>query len=478
MAWSPRHGRGPSPAARSRSMQAFRFIVSSAFACVALGLMAAACEPAAEVSATDQPISPDEPPSPAPTASTRPSKDEPPPLVTTKHGIPCDVDAVLKAKCQTCHGAEKKYGAPNVLVTHDDLTKDGMLERVQARINDAERPMPPVPTKLTDAEKKLLNAWVDGGGRPSDATCTNPAPTDGVKALNCTPDTILKAKIPFEMKAGSALDQYVCFGTDISVAQKRHVTALAPLTDNKKILHHILLFQSPKSESPDPKPCSANGSASWKLVAGWAPGGTNLELPPEAGYPEEKGTTHWVVQLHYNNANNAQGEKDASGYQLCTTDKLRTHDAGVLAFGSTKFSLPPRANTVVQCDYRLGAEFKNVKVFNASPHMHTRGASMISEKLAGGKGAPATIHDTPAFDFGNQANYPADSTLTQGDVVRTRCGFKNMSDQTIGFGEATDEEMCFNFLSYYPAIADKTIGNLPVFTWITPSMRAICANLK
>jgi hypothetical protein len=53
-----------------------------------------------------------------------------------------------------------------------------------------------------------------------------------------------------------------------------------------------------------------------------------------------------------------------------------------------------------------------------------------------------------------------------------------MSDQTVGFGEATDEEMCFNFLSYYPAIPDKTIGNVPVFTWITPSMRANCTNLK
>jgi hypothetical protein len=30
--------------------------------------------------------------------------------------------------------------------------------------------------------------------------------------------------------------------------------------------------------------------------------------------------------------------------------------------------------------------------------------------------------------------------------------------------------MCFNFLSYYPAIPDETIGPLPIQTWITPSL--------
>jgi hypothetical protein len=92
-----------------------------------------------------------------------------------------------------------------------------------------------------------------------------------VKPLNCTPDVTLKAATKYAMPQGT-VDQYVCVGIDVNLTTKRHITALAPRLDNKTILHHILLFQSPQTESATPTPCAAFGSAAWKLVAGWAPG--------------------------------------------------------------------------------------------------------------------------------------------------------------------------------------------------------------
>lgn len=295
----------------------------------------------------------------------------------TKTGLPCDVDAVLKSKCQTCHSSDPKYGASTALVTFDDLQKDWNGKKLHAlvkqRIHDEARPMPPTPNpRLTADDAAKLAAWIDGGAKASEAVCTNAAPKDEVKPLSCTPDTVLKAAKPFTMQQGGALDQYVCFGVDIQLAKKRHVTALAPKVDNKKILHHILLFQAPSSESSEPFACDAFGSAAWKLVAGRAPGGDNLELPPEAGFPQEQGPTHWVLQLHYNNALNLAGATDQSGYEMCTTEQLRANDAGVLAFGSTKFSIPPRADHEIRCDYTLPSTFEGVKSFNASPHTHAR----------------------------------------------------------------------------------------------------------
>jgi len=402
--------------------------------------------------------------------SAKPNSDG---TVTTKTGLPCDVDAVLKARCQTCHAADHQYGAPNTLVSYDDMVRD--KDKVLARIADEARPMPPVPNaRLTADERKAIEGWYAAGAKASGEACTTQKPDDGVKPLSCKPDTILKASKPFTMQQGGDPDQYVCFGFDVTLAQKRHITALAPHTDNKKILHHILLFQAPKAESPEPTPCAAFGSAAWKLVAGWAPGGTNLELPAEAGFPEEKGTTHWVVQLHYNNANNLAGQVDQSGYEMCTTENLRPNDAGVLAFGTTKLSIPPRSNVTFRCDYKLGRQFQNTKFFNASPHMHKLGASMSTEKLPGGNGAPVKIFDQPAFDFANQANYSINATGAAGDVFRTRCGFKNPTDATVKFGEGTADEMCFDFLGYYPAIPDQTFAGLPIFTWVTPSLNAQC----
>lgn len=401
------------------------------------------------------------------------------PATPTSTGLPCDVDNVLKTRCQTCHAAETRYGASVPLVTHDDLAKAGaggkkIYEMVAGRIKDAARPMPPSPNALlTAAESKTLEGWIAGGAKASAEKCTSDKPADDVKPLNCTPDTTLKGTAKYTMPQG-VLDEYVCVGIDVNLNAKKHITALAPHLDNKTILHHILLFQSNKAESPTPTPCAAFGSAAWKLVAGWAPGGDNLELPPEAGIPEEKGVTHWVIQLHYNNAKNLAGQTDQSGYDLCTTDKLRTNDAGVVAFGSTKFSIPPRSTTTIKCDYKLPATFKDVKLFNASPHMHTRGTAMSTERLAGGTGAPEVIHASPNFLFENQANFPIKKEVQPGDVMRTRCTWKNPTDTAMGFGEATGDEMCFDFLSYYPAIPDRTIFGLPLFTWITPSQSATC----
>ena len=401
----------------------------------------------------------------------------------TANGLPCDVDAVLKTHCQTCHSSPAKFGASAPLVTWDDLQKPGpgsssgqkVHELVASRIHDDARPMPPSPqARLATADLAILDSWSKAGAPASSATCTNAAAPDGVKPLSCTPDTVLRATKPFVMQPGSARDQYTCFGVDINLTKKRHITGLAPKVDNKQIVHHILLFQTTTAVSTEPFACAAFGSASWKLVAGWAPGGTNLELPPAAGFPENVGTTHWVVQVHYNNSN-VQTGTDASGYELCTTETLRPNDAGVLAFGSTNFSIPPRSTYTVRCDYSLGPQFANVSLFNASPHMHTKGSAMSTERLPGGTGTPEMIFDQKAFSFEAQANFPITKSVNTGDTMRTRCTWKNPGDTAITFGEGTSDEMCFDFLGYYPNIPDTTVFGVPLFTWATPSLNALCA---
>jgi hypothetical protein len=397
--------------------------------------------------------------------------------VTAATGLPCDVEAVLSTHCQTCHSAQPQFGASTSLVTWADLQKPGpganaskkVYELVQSRIHADAGFMPPSPQPRLDAKDlATIDSWIASGAKSSSATCTSAAPADGVKALSCKPDTVLKATKPFTMQPGSPTDQYTCFGFDVALQKKRHVTALAPMVDNKSIVHHILLFQTDSSVATEPFPCAAFGSAGWRLVAGWAPGGQNLELPPAAGFPEEVGTTHWVVQVHYNNTK-AQTGTDQSGYQLCSTETLRPNDADVIAFGSTSFAIPPRSTTTIRCDYPLTLPFANRHLFNASPHMHTRGIAMSTERIPGGTGTPDMILDQKAFSFEAQGNFSISKSVNPGDVMRTRCTWKNPGDTTITFGEGTADEMCFDFVGYYPKI---DLG--PLFTWVTPSLTAAC----
>lgn len=445
---------------------------------IALGIVAAVSLAACGLGLDEAALSNANTAAPAQPGAGPNGEENKPPTIETKTGLPCDVDDVLKKRCQTCHAPNAGFGTSTSLVTWDDLQKvhpsgKRVFELVKDRIHNQARPMPPSPRPMLEAgELAVLDSWLDKGAASSDATCTNEVPPDAVKPLSCKADTVLKARKPFNLQGGD-VDQYVCFGVDVSLEKKRHVVGFAPKVDNKQIVHHILLFQTNAAESPEPFPCEAFGSASWKLVAGWAPGGNNLELPKEAGFPQEKGTTHWVLQIHYNTTVAKTG-MDQSGYELCTTEDLRPNDAGVLAFGAASFSIPPRSTHTIRCDYRLGSEFANRTLFNASPHMHTRGVSMSTERLAGGNGAPEMVFEQKNFSFEAQANYPIAKTVTTGDVLRTRCTWKNPGDTSIGFGEGTNDEMCFDFLGYYPAIPDRVILGVPLFTWITPSLNASC----
>jgi cysteine-rich repeat protein len=108
--------------------------------------------------------------------------EEPPPEGTD---VPCDVQAVLKAKCQNCHG-QPPTAAPIPLVSLADLRADAMppnagtpiWQRVKVRIGSDPGPagaMPPsysAAGPLTDAEKATLNAWLDAGA--PGATCAPP----------------------------------------------------------------------------------------------------------------------------------------------------------------------------------------------------------------------------------------------------------------------------------------------------------------
>jgi hypothetical protein len=399
----------------------------------------------------------------------------------TSNGLPCDVDAALKTKCQTCHGSEPQFGAPNALVTFDDLQKPGnggkkVYERIKARIHDEKSPMPPAQNAhLTDKEIAALDAWIDGGAKASTEKCANGSvPSGEIKPLSCKADLVIKPGQPYAIKKGAdQLDQYVCYGYEATVAKKRHVIGMGPKIDNKKVIHHILLFQSNKAESTTPFACESTGDAlNWQLVGGWAPGGGAYELPPEVGFPEEAGTTHWVMQIHYNNSQGLEGATDSTGYELCTTDQLRPNDAGMMALGSTKFEIPPRSEHKIKCDYTLPSTFQGRTIFGMAPHMHGRGMAMSTERVTGS--ATETVLDQKSFSWENQSVFPVSKKINGNDVLRTHCTWKNTSSDTVTYGERTEDEMCFMFAAYYPKVT-STGGLFPLpFVFGMPAAFANC----
>ncbi len=386
--------------------------------------------------------------------------------------LPCEVSAAL-ASCSTCHGETPQFGAPMPLVDVDDFKasardSSAVAQAILARIADDASPMPPAPyDRLDDDQRATLAAWVDAGMPPAapGTVCEGTGGSGGGgSALSCTPDVVLRKAAPYTMGA-AVEDETKCFGIELpAAADKRQIIAMAPRVDNAAIVHHFLVFQVPTAQPQEAFDC-ALFPPNWELLYAWAPGAPAQELPEAAGFPIEAGAdTHLVLQMHYNNYGNASSLVDDTAVELCTTTVLRPYDAGVMSFGGVDFVLPPNAASTLTCAFDVPREASSsmpIDVFQAWPHMHALGRSMKTVVTHAG-GAEETLVDTD-FSVTSQVLYPAALQIGAGDRVTTTCGWENLTSEPVPYGEASNMEMCFNIVGYYPKIAAPWFsGGLPV----------------
>lgn len=86
-------------------------------------------------------------------------------------GLPCDVAALLAAKCVSCHSNPPIASAPMALVSYADLVAPAKSDATKsnaevslARMKAAASPMPPLPgAAATSTEIAALEAWIAGG---------------------------------------------------------------------------------------------------------------------------------------------------------------------------------------------------------------------------------------------------------------------------------------------------------------------------
>jgi hypothetical protein len=384
-------------------------------------------------------------------------------------GLPCEVDAILASRCRSCHSKPPQYGAPMSLVTYADVKN--ISDRIVRRIHSETLPMPPPPNeRLGEAERKTLSDWIAAGTPASNEACNTSTPTSVDPTLQCNADLILAPEEPWTMPTETK-DEYVCWGVDITRPQPTHIVGFAPRIDNTKIVHHVVVYESPTTISPKPQACPSGGSILWRMVFGWAPGSQALELPREAGFPiATQGATHYVVQMHYSNLQRLAGEKDASKMALCTSAP-RPNEADVIAFGTQNINLaarPPEGGIERRiCSVTVPRELAGLHLFTAMPHMHKLGVEMSTVLKRAGS-PDVDLGTIPAFDFNTQTWLPINGVTAANDVITTTCGWRNTTGEAVRFGEKTTDEMCYSFTMYWPKV------KLPLFSWVTPSLLSRC----
>jgi hypothetical protein len=311
---------------------------------------------------------------------------------------------------------------------------------------DEALPMPPPPNEhLSSDEVAVLQEWVEAGA--TDAACATPVPAEG--SVETEPERELPEDVTCytltarNTAAGDAYpvpvspDLYQCFDYTPPWGDKKvQVVSARPIIDNDRVLHHWILYNRTAEVSDGTNATCLGLHPDAAFITGWAPGGDGLELPEDVGLRTEAGG--FTLEIHYNNSI-GEDQMDASGVEVCVTEKLRTHEAAVHWLGTQNL------NTITATGTCTPINTEPVTILSASPHMHLQGRHM--KTVINRKGGSTEVLLDEPFDFNTQISYETPAVIQPGDTLTTTCTYANPTP----FGQRTNEEMCYNFVIAYPA---------------------------
>ncbi|HEX6240279.1 MAG TPA: hypothetical protein VFZ61_05280, partial [Polyangiales bacterium] len=370
------------------------------------------------------------------------------------------------AKCVTCH-SDPPMGTymPLLTAAHfqavstSDKSKK-YFELTKTRIAATSNPMPPVTSPaLTADEKATLTTWLNQGAPGSNETCsdgskdggTPPAMVDaGVEGLDCYKFLAhAEGDKNKKFKVGVKQDAYFSFGFQAPWQGNAYAQVFRPVIDNSKVLHHWLLYKEPTLDGVVKTTIGQHELG--ELLAGWAPGGITMDFRASGvDVAMELPAETYSLELHYNSAD--PNAEDASGVEVCAkktpTKEIATMSwvgkdhGGILSYASG-ICLDPSTSWVGVCK---PVQQVPIHILFMVPHMHVAGRHMKS--IINGPNGSRVLHDKP-FDFNYQTTYATNEVLMPGESITTTCTYSENKCA----GQATTQEMCYNFMYAYPKYA-------------------------
>jgi hypothetical protein len=420
-------------------------------------------------------------------------------LSTGDTALPCDVNDATRV-CRTCHAQRPLPGVPMALVTYEDFHAQSVTTpsmpvyaMAHSRIDDVANPMPPASAgALGPNDKGVIESWLSNGApQGTDPSCKPiivPMGSGGsgggvggggngtgagtgaggggvvVDVPDAAPPvdqgTCYKILAHGQGTAGDTTpyavqgEQYVAFDFNAPwPTDAQGISFKSVFDDHPEIVHHWLLYLGSSAIFPFPMPDGAiepneNGShPGATLIAGWAPGGDNgVNLPSDVGM-DINGTSHRVVlEIHFYPG--AGSFSSRSGVEVCTTKTPRPKVATVSWLGTESISLPPAATNSVSGTCAPSST-QDIHILRTWPHMHKIGVHMQTV-VNHQAGAAETLVDKD-FNFSSQISYDKEIVIKPGDTLKTTCTYNNTTNGTVVYGTKTTNEMCFNFVTAWPA---------------------------
>lgn len=255
--------------------------------------------------------------------------------------------------------------------------------------------------------------------------------------------------------------------------QKRHIVRwemTLPPKINKANIHHSVVHECDPLTSEDvasfqPTDGFQEGTIKNKchsITITWAYGGNTINYyPKDTGYPIGGDTDykHFLLEIHYDNPEMKIGYIEDIQLKYFLSKDLKKNELGGLTLGAVQslsgLIIPPK-----QADFEIQSTCpstclsrmydQDLTIISAMSHTHLTGYEIWTKIVRDNKDAGFLFRNAN-YDFNYQNNYPLNVTVRRTDDLVTKCGFRTLDRElyTKG-GERTTDEMCYQFLIYYP----------------------------
>jgi hypothetical protein len=266
------------------------------------------------------------------------------------------------------------------------------------------------------------------------AACgTNPPPGMSDDDDDMPPDFEALVSGDWTLPAGE--ERYFCVRATISEAI--FVQAYRPIAPPGT--HHTALAIDDRGGADGGFPCTA-ADVGMRLLFGSGVGTEPYALPDGVAIALPAGT-QVILNLHLYNATDAP-IAGTSGVEIKRIDAAAVqHEAEVIYALDTDLAVPPGdSSSTGRCTFRTAST-----VVGVFPHMHRLGTRMRAS--SGGE-----VFFDEAYSFEEQLNHATEPlAIAAGQTVDYECSFTNPTNQTIRFGDSSDDEMCVFGMYRYPA---------------------------
>jgi hypothetical protein len=306
---------------------------------------------------------------------------------------------------------------------------------------------------LQDDEIEIFAAWADAAGAEGDPEDAPPPPADPPGLARVDVSVGMADAYTPTPPEGDVNDLH-CFVMDPELDEDAVLTGYDLHPGEPAVVHHALLYAASAAEldaldAEDPSLGYACGGGprapSAQVIAGWVPGMPANTYPEGTGVPLAS-DTKLVMQIHYNTAQSGPlPDQTMVDLQLAETDVDAR--AQLMSVADTQFAIPPHTQgytTTVEVSVPVSGT-----LWATAPHMHLLGRQARVDVLRA-NGDTACLIDIPDWDFDWQQFYFLSSaqglSVQPGDTLRFSCTWDNDTDQTVTWGDGTEDEMCITYL--------------------------------